>query len=175
MNTVVETRQGKVRGSVSDGVITFKGIPYAAPPFGANRFRAPQPVEPWRGVRDALAFGPNAPQVPYPPPLDVLIPDYDVQGEDCLILNIWAPALGSAGCPVMVWVEQGSLVPHPRPALVTTVSVGRGCCGGESARRVPVNRSQAMTACPIRCVGTTQRTRSQSMRHPRPCGRGSCR
>jgi para-nitrobenzyl esterase len=103
--TTVETRQGKVRGSVSDGVSTFKGIPYAASPFGANRCRAPQPVEPWSGVRDALSYGPNAPQVPYPPPLDVLIPDYDVQGEDCLNLNIWTPALGSAGCPVMVWIH----------------------------------------------------------------------
>jgi para-nitrobenzyl esterase len=108
VTAIVETRQGNVRGSVSDGVITLKGIPYAAPPFGANRFRAPQPVAPWRGVRDALAFGPNAPQVPYPPPLDVLIPDYDVQGEDCLILDIWAPALGSAGCPVMVLIPGGA-------------------------------------------------------------------
>ncbi len=87
---------------------SFKGIPYAAPPFGANRFRPPQPVESWSGVRDALTFGANAPQVPYPPPLDVLIPDYDVQGEDCLNLNIWTPTLGSAGCPVMVWIPGGA-------------------------------------------------------------------
>jgi para-nitrobenzyl esterase len=108
MIPVVETRQGKVRGSVSDGVNTFKGIPYAAPPFGANRFRPPQPVEPWSGVRNAVTFGANAPQVPYSPPLDVLIPDYDIQGEDCLNLNIWTPALGSAGCPVMVWIPGGA-------------------------------------------------------------------
>ena len=106
--TTVETRQGTVRGSASDDVIVFKGIPYAAPPFGANRFRRPQPVEPWSGVRDALSYGPNAPQLPYPPPLDVLIPDYDAQGEDCLNLNIWSPAHGSAGCPVMVWIPGGA-------------------------------------------------------------------
>jgi hypothetical protein len=71
MIRVVETRQGKVRGSVSDGVVAFKGIPYAASPFGANRLLPPQPVEPWSGVRDTLTFGPNGPQVSprrQPPP-----------------------------------------------------------------------------------------------------------
>jgi para-nitrobenzyl esterase len=54
MRTVVNTRRGKVRGSVADGVNAFKGIPYAVPPFGANRLRPSQPVAPWSGVRDAL-------------------------------------------------------------------------------------------------------------------------
>ena len=67
MNAVVKTRSGEVRGSVADGVAAFKGILYAAPPFGANRLRPPQPAEPWSGVRDALSFGPKAPQLPYPP------------------------------------------------------------------------------------------------------------
>ena len=66
MNPVVTTQYGKVRGSVSDSVYTFKGIPYAAPPFGVNRLRPPQPVEPWSGVRDALTYGPKQPQPPYP-------------------------------------------------------------------------------------------------------------
>ncbi len=69
MNAVVKTRYGEVRGSVADGVHTFKGIPYAAPPFGANRLRPPQPVAPWSGVRDALTYGPKPPQPPYPPPM----------------------------------------------------------------------------------------------------------
>jgi carboxylesterase type B len=108
MNAVVNTRPGKVRGSVADGVHTFKGIPYAAAPFGANRLRPPQPVAPWSGVRDALTYGPKAPQLPYPPPVDALIPELAIPGEDCLNLNIWSPDLGSAGQPVMVWIPGGA-------------------------------------------------------------------
>jgi len=108
MNAVVKTRYGEVRGSVAGGVNAFMGIPYAAPPFGANRLRPPQPVEPWSGVRDALAYGAKPSQVPYPPPWDVLIPELDVLGEDCLNLNIWSPELGSAGHPVMVWIPGGA-------------------------------------------------------------------
>lgn len=109
MNAVVKTRQGEVRGSVADGVNTFTGIPYAAAPFGANRFRPPQPVEPWSGVREALTFGPEAPQLrPHDPKIQALAPDPAVPGEDCLNLNIWSPDLGSsARLPVMVWIPGG--------------------------------------------------------------------
>ena len=107
MNAVVKTRCGEVRGSVVDGVYTFKGIPYAASPFGANRLRPPQRVAPWSGVRDALTYGPKAPQLPYPPPFDVLLPELAVAGEDCLNLNIWSPDLGSSRQPVMVWIPGG--------------------------------------------------------------------
>ena len=107
-----DTRHGEVRGSVADGVHTFKGIPYAAPPFGANRLRPPQPVAPWSGVRDALAYGPKPPQPPYPPPVAVLIPECAIPGEDCLNLNIWSPDLGSAGQPVMVWIPGGMFEYH---------------------------------------------------------------
>src|SRR5262245_47108178 len=74
MNPVVKTRAGEVRGHITQGVSAFKGVPYAAPPFGVNRLRPPQPVRPWPGVRDALVYGPKTPQPPYPPPIDVLIP-----------------------------------------------------------------------------------------------------
>ncbi|HEX6541649.1 MAG TPA: carboxylesterase/lipase family protein [Ktedonobacterales bacterium] len=107
MNPVVTTQYGKVRGSVADGVNVFKGIPYAAPPFGANRLRPPQPVEPWSGVRDALTYGPKQPQPPYPPGWDSFIPELAVPGEDCLNLNIWSPDLGAARLPVMVWIHGG--------------------------------------------------------------------
>ncbi len=104
MNVVVKTQYGEVRGSVADGVHTFKGIPYAAPPFGANRLRPPQPVEAWSGVRDALSYGPKPSQPPIPPEISVLLPELAIAGEDCLNLNIWSPDLGSAGQPVMVWI-----------------------------------------------------------------------
>lgn len=107
MNSVVKTRQGDVRGGLSDGVHMFKGIPYAAAPFGALRFLPPQPVEPWSGVRDALAFGAEPPQLRPDPQIQSLAPDPAVPGEDCLNLNIWSPAPGSAKLPVMVWIPGG--------------------------------------------------------------------
>lgn len=105
---IVLTQQGKVQGRLSDGVYAFKGIPYAAPPFGAHRFLPPQPVEPWDGVRSALAYGPKPPQVPYPSPFDAFFPEIVASGEDCLNLNIWTPETGAVGQPVMVWIPGGA-------------------------------------------------------------------
>src|SRR5262245_41481109 len=59
---VVETRSGKVRGQIIDGIHTCKGIPYGAPTGGENRFMPPKPVQPWAGIRDAFNFGHYAPQ-----------------------------------------------------------------------------------------------------------------
>lgn len=113
MNEVVNTRYGKVRGHINDGVNTYKGIPYAAPPFGANRLRPPQPVEPWSGVRDAFSYGPKSPQPLYPPQvLELLPPEFSTGGEDCLTLNIWSPELGAADRPVMVWIPGGMFAYH---------------------------------------------------------------
>src|SRR6185295_18324234 len=112
MNPVIKTRCGEVRGSVANGVNTFTGIPYAAPPFGPNRLRPPQPVSPWSGVRDALTYGRKSPQLPYRPPVDVLIPEFAISGEDCLNLNIWSRDLGLAGQPVMVWIPGGMFEYH---------------------------------------------------------------
>jgi para-nitrobenzyl esterase len=107
MDVVVKIRYGEVRGSVANGVNTFKGIPYAAPPFGPNRLRPPQPVEPWSGVRDAITYGPEAPQLRPDPQVETLAPDPAILGEDCLNLNIWSPELGATGLPVMVWIPGG--------------------------------------------------------------------
>ncbi|WP_137990685.1 carboxylesterase/lipase family protein [Streptomyces vilmorinianum] len=109
---LVRTRFGALRGSLKHGVASFLGVPYAKAPVGPLRFRAPEPVEPWEGVREARAFGATAPKRPYAPPLDALLPDPDVEGEDCLNLNVWAPWEKSAaeGRPVMVWIHGGSLV-----------------------------------------------------------------
>jgi para-nitrobenzyl esterase len=104
---VIRTAHGAVRGSVAEGVNRFLGIPYAAPPFGDNRLRPPQRVEPWSGVRHATTYGAKPPQLPYPPPWNVLIPERGPDGEDCLNLNIWTPATAAAGLPVMVWIPGG--------------------------------------------------------------------
>ncbi len=107
VHDLVRTRSGEVRGSVADGVISFKGIPYAAPPFGANHLRPPQPVESWSGVREAFEFGPKSPQVRYPANIDQYMPELTGPGEDCLRLNIWTPEAGATGLPVMVWIPGG--------------------------------------------------------------------
>jgi para-nitrobenzyl esterase len=105
MGTIVETRCGKVEGRETRGVQVFRGIPYARPPVGALRFRAPEPAQPWSGVRSALEFGPSAPQQPMPLPL----PGMDVgdMDEDCLYLNVYTPAADAAARPVMVWIHGG--------------------------------------------------------------------
>jgi para-nitrobenzyl esterase len=97
-----------VRGTVADGVAAFRGIPFAAPPFGANRFRPPQPPVAWDGVRDAIEFGPGCPQMSLDP--NELRSGYfnpATTGEDCLNLNVWTPDPGTTGLPVMVWVHGG--------------------------------------------------------------------
>jgi carboxylesterase type B len=112
MSAVVKTQFGAVRGCVADGVHVFKGIRYAAPPFGPHRLLPPQPPEPWCGVRDALAFGPKPPRPTYPPAVDLLLQEVGATGEDCLSLNVWSADLGAAGQPVMVWLPGGMFEYH---------------------------------------------------------------
>ncbi|GGV12763.1 carboxylic ester hydrolase [Actinomadura cremea] len=110
MEPVVRTQHGRVRGITRDGVTAFLGVPYAAPPFGPNRFRAPRPPEPWDGVRDATEYGPTAPKPGYAGPFRTLLPDPEIPGEDCLNLNVWTPEPGATGLPVMVWIHGGAFV-----------------------------------------------------------------
>jgi len=112
LDLVVQTHRGRVRGRRGEGVTAFKGVPYAAPPFGANRLRPPRPAEPWDGVRDALAFGPKSPQVSYPPGIAEALAELVGSGEDCLTLNIWTPGPGPARRPVMVWIPGGMFEFH---------------------------------------------------------------
>jgi len=113
MSDLVTTTAGKVRGSFEHGVYVYRGIPYAAPPFGPLRFLPPQPAVPWSGVRDALVFGPKPPQPVYPPTLAPLLPqELGGMGEDCLILNVWTPEPAPAQRPVMVWIAGGLYAYH---------------------------------------------------------------
>src|ERR1700689_74557 len=100
--TVVQTRYGQVRGAeIADGVLGWRGIPSAVPPIGALRFRPPEPPEPWAGVRDTLEDGNRSPQAePVPDP------QAPPMSEDCLYLNVTAPA-GAAGRPGLFWLHGG--------------------------------------------------------------------
>jgi para-nitrobenzyl esterase len=100
---------GTLRGVTEAGgeVVAFRGIPYAAPPVGALRFRPPQSPEPWTGERDATAFAPNAPQ--YELVANSLYTGgHERQSEDCLYLNVWAPAAPEGELPVLVWLHFGA-------------------------------------------------------------------
>ena len=106
MASGVSTAYGKVRGHERDGVTKFLGIPYAASPTGALRFRAPAPPPAWDGILDCGAFGPTAPKPDYPAPFDVLLPEPNIAGEGWLTVNVWTP--GGSGLPVMVWIHGGA-------------------------------------------------------------------
>ncbi|WP_227982102.1 carboxylesterase/lipase family protein [Nocardia spumae] len=104
-DSVVATASGRVRGRVDAGIHAFRGVPYAAPPIGAHRYRPPRPVRAWSGVRDAIALGPTPPQPATPPPLEFFAPP--IPGADYLNLNIWTREPGSARMPVVVWIFGG--------------------------------------------------------------------
>jgi len=108
-STVVSIDHGLLRGSFAGGVHSFKGVPYAEPPFGAGRLRPPRAVAPWSGVRDAIAFGAEPPQLrpPGDHPAAAMVWDPAEPGEDCLNLNIWTPDPIAGGLPVMVWIPGG--------------------------------------------------------------------
>lgn len=103
---------GRIRGADThvDGIRVFKGIPFAAPPVGELRWRMPQPVEPWSGVRDATQFGDICIQAPGRGRLNIaVLPDSPSMSEDCLYLNVWTPAQArSDRLPVMVYFYGGA-------------------------------------------------------------------
>ncbi|WSU47198.1 carboxylesterase family protein [Streptomyces sp. NBC_01092] len=107
----VDLPAGRMRGGTEGGVAVFKGVPYAAPPVGELRWRPAQPHAGWTGVREAVEFGPSAPQ-PFIEGGDPVLgghgfPPFD---DDCLTLNVWTPAADDARRPVMVWIHGGGFV-----------------------------------------------------------------
>ena len=98
---------GQLRGSADGSVAVFRSIPYAAPPVGDLRWRAPRPPAKWSGVRDATQFGPACPQSPDSPVM--MVGPVGASSEDCLTLNVWKPADAKADVrlPVMVWIHGG--------------------------------------------------------------------
>lgn len=130
---VVETRHGKVRGAVRDGIFVFKGVPYGKDTSRDARFLPPDAPAAWTGVRPALSYGPRCPQVVrtgWQNSETAFIYDWDdgFAGEDCLKLNVWSPGPGKGARPVMVWLHGGGYEagsPHELPS----------CDGERLARR----------------------------------------
>ncbi|GAA1617904.1 carboxylesterase family protein [Actinoplanes couchii] len=162
--SIVTTAQGDVRGYGA----AFLNIPYAAAPTGATRFAAPEPHEPWDGVRDATAFGPNAPQA------ERRLGDVDMshyfgdgwhRGEDYLTVNVWTPDTAGHGAPVMVFVHGGGFVAGSNRAsaydgtqfahdgvVLVTVNYRLGIAGFLDLPGAPANRGLLDVVAALRWV-----------------------
>ena len=103
LGRVVSTQAGNVRGSVADGVESWKGIPFAAPPVGPLRWKAPEPAESWSGVRKTTTYADQCVQ-----PEGATVPEGAGMSEDCLYLSVHRPDTTTKDLPVMVWLHGGS-------------------------------------------------------------------
>jgi para-nitrobenzyl esterase len=106
---IVDTRSGKVQGLERNGIHVFRGIPYAAPPTGPRRWKAPQREEPWDAVRNATEFPAMAAQGEFA--LDQMFGGVArAKSEDCLYLNVFTPGLDDKRRPVMLWIHGGAFM-----------------------------------------------------------------
>ena len=131
----VTTRDGRIEGVERDGVHVFRGIPYARPPVGPLRWRAPRPPQAWTGVRDATKAGFAAPQVPGATERIMPGPALETD-EDCLTLNVWTPSTPAPPRPVMVWIHGGGFLTG---AGSLPIYNGRFLAGGGDVVVVTVN------------------------------------
>jgi para-nitrobenzyl esterase len=106
-STQVRIDTGALSGAVKDGVLSFKGIPFAAPPVGELRWRPPQPAARWTDVKAATEYGHDCMQKPFP---SDAAPLGTQPAEDCLVLNVWRPSDAKKNLPVMVWIYGGGFV-----------------------------------------------------------------
>ena len=104
MGMTVDTKLGKLKGIDREAYLEFRGVPYAKPPTGERRFRAPEPMEPWQGVRNADRFADSCPQE------EISMFGLGHTSEDCLYLNVWTPAADDKKRPVMVWYHGGGFL-----------------------------------------------------------------
>lgn len=98
---------GRIAGAEANGVLAWKGVPFAAPPIGPLRWRAPQPAAKWSGVRQATAYSSDCMQVPFG---GDAAPLGTTPAEDCLYANVWKPASANGKLPVIVWIYGGGFV-----------------------------------------------------------------
>lgn len=103
-SVVVKTKNGDVKGAVENGIVAWKGIPYAEAPVGNLRYKNPMPVKSWQGTLDATKFKSVCPQ------FDGLLTYGETKNEDCLFLNIWSPAADGKKRPVMFWIHGGGFM-----------------------------------------------------------------
>ena len=108
MNAIVTTTYGKLEGLDQDGLVVFKGVPFAEPPVGSRRWLAPQKPSAWNGIRDAYNFGAACPQARMQPVVLAGMQLEEPLSEDCLYLNIWTPKADNKQRPVMVWIHGGA-------------------------------------------------------------------
>src|SRR5262245_57543747 len=104
---VVKVDTGTLKGTSTAGVLSWKGIPFAAPPLGDLRWRAPQPAANWQGVRDASAYGNDCMQVPFG---GDAAPLGTPPNENCLFANVWRPEGARSKLPVIFWIYGGGFV-----------------------------------------------------------------